>query len=41
MGDEGPGTETALGFTARVAVDGDDLLVVDQSNAKIFRLRLR
>ena len=41
VGDEGPGTETALGFTARVAVDGDDLLVVDQSNAKIFRLRLR
>ncbi|PRQ01095.1 Virginiamycin B lyase [Enhygromyxa salina] len=37
----GPAIESTLGFTARVALDGDDLLVADQSNAKIWRIKLR
>ncbi len=40
-GASGPATEVGLGLIARVALDGDHLLIVDQSNAKIFRLRLR
>lgn len=40
-GEPGPATESTLGFTARLALDGDDLLVADQSNCKIWRLRLR
>jgi len=40
-GEEGAALELALGHLARVALDGDDLLIVDQGNAKIFRLRLR
>jgi hypothetical protein len=38
---EGEVTSDALGFTARVALDGDWLLVADQSNSMIRRVRLR
>lgn len=41
LGSEGPGRESRLGYLARVAIDGDWLLVADQSNAMIWQLRLR
>lgn len=41
IGSEGPGRESELGYTARIALDGDWLLVADQSNALVRRLRLR
>ena len=41
VGREGPASASKLGYVARVALDGDDLLVADQSNAMIWRVRLR
>lgn len=41
VGREGPAHKSKLGYVARVALDGDELLVADQSNAMIWRLRLR
>lgn len=41
VGVDGPARESTLGYLARVAIDGDWLLVADQSNAMIWRLRLR
>jgi hypothetical protein len=41
IGSDGPATASKLGYVARVALDGDGLLVADQSNAMIWRLRLR
>jgi sugar lactone lactonase YvrE len=40
-GGSGHATDISLGSLARVAVDGDELLVTDQSNAKVWRVRLR
>lgn len=40
-GKSGPATASTLGFTARLALDGDQLLITDQSNARIWTLRLR
>jgi hypothetical protein len=40
-GEPGLATESTLGFTARLALDEDELLVADQSNSKIWRVRLR
>ena len=39
-GGAGPALESTLGFVARVAVDGDQLLVTDYSNSKVWRLTL-
>lgn len=39
-GDGGPATEASFGHLARVAFDGDSLLVADQSNAKVRRVVL-
>jgi DNA-binding beta-propeller fold protein YncE len=41
VGSDGRARESRLGYLARVAIDGDWLLVADQSNAMIWRLRLR
>jgi hypothetical protein len=41
IGTEGPASASKLGYVARVALDGDDLLVADQSSAMIWRIRLR
>jgi sugar lactone lactonase YvrE len=41
LGSEGPASASELGYLARVALDGDDLLIADQSNGMIWRLRLR
>lgn len=41
IGSEGPASASKLGYLARVAMDGDHLLVADQSNAMIWRVRLR
>jgi hypothetical protein len=41
VGTDGPATASKLGYTARVVVDGDWLLIADQSSAEIWRLRLR
>lgn len=41
LGENGPATESTLGSVARVALDGDELLVADQSNCKVWRVRLR
>ena len=41
VGSEGPARESKLGYLARLALDGDELLVADQSNAMIWRVRLR
>jgi sugar lactone lactonase YvrE len=41
IGPEGPASEAKLGYVARVAIDGDELLVADQSNAMVWRVRLR
>ncbi|PRQ07877.1 NHL domain-containing protein [Enhygromyxa salina] len=40
-GQPGPATQSTLGFTARIALDGTSLLVVDQSNSKIWRVEVR
>lgn len=40
-GPSGPASAAELGSLARVALDGDSLLVTDQSNARIWRLHLR
>lgn len=40
-GDGGPATAAELGYVARVAIDGDGLLVADQSNARVRRITLR
>lgn len=40
-GDGGPATEAELGYVARVALDGDALLIADQSNGCARRLILR
>ncbi len=40
-GDGGPALEARFGFVARVSLDGDDLLVADQSNACARRIILR
>lgn len=40
-GDEGSARDSELGFTARLAVDGDRLLIADQSNSRIWYLVLR
>jgi sugar lactone lactonase YvrE len=41
IGTEGPAGASELGYLARVALDGDELLIADQSNGMIWRLRLR
>jgi sugar lactone lactonase YvrE len=41
IGSEGPASASKLGYLARVAIDGDELLVADQSNAMVWRVRLR
>ncbi|MCB9702169.1 MAG: hypothetical protein H6711_09760 [Myxococcales bacterium] len=40
-GDDGPAIEAQLGYVARIALDGESLLVADQSNSRIRRLVLR
>ncbi|MCA9713618.1 MAG: hypothetical protein KC468_02875 [Myxococcales bacterium] len=40
-GDGGPALEASFGFVARVALDGDGLLVADQSNSTVRRITLR
>lgn len=40
-GDGGPATDATFGFLARVALDGDRLLVADQSNARVRSVVLR
>lgn len=40
-GDGGPALEASFGYVARVAIDGDGLLVADQSNAVVRRIVLR
>ena len=40
-GDDGPATAATFGYLARVALDGDDLLVADQSNSRVRRIVLR
>ncbi|KIG14422.1 hypothetical protein DB30_06765 [Enhygromyxa salina] len=40
-GNPGPATESTLGFTARIALDDASLVVVDQSNSKIWRVGVR
>lgn len=37
----GPAISTSFGYVARIALDGDDLLVADQSNSVIWRIVLR
>jgi serine/threonine-protein kinase len=39
-GDDGPAVDAAFGYVARVALDGDTLLVADQSNSKVRRINL-
>ena len=41
LGRAGPALDSPLGYPARVAVDGDHLLIADQSNAMVWSLRLR
>lgn len=41
IGSEGPASASKLGYLARVALDGDSLLVADQSSAMIWSVRLR
>ena len=36
-----PATAATFGYVARVALDGDTLLVVDQSNARVRGVMLR
>ena len=40
-GDDGPATAATFGYVARVALDGDALLVADQSNARVRGIMLR
>jgi sugar lactone lactonase YvrE len=40
-GDDGPATAATFGYLARVALDGDGLLIADQSNARVRRVTLR
>lgn len=40
-GDGGPALAATFGYVARVALDGDSLLVADQSNARVRRITLR
>ncbi|MCA9691842.1 MAG: hypothetical protein R3A51_07155 [Nannocystaceae bacterium] len=40
-GDDGPALEATFGFVARLALDGDGLLVADQSNSRVRRITLR
>ena len=40
-GDDGPALSAAFGTTARLAIDGDGLLVADQGGSKIRRINLR
>jgi len=40
-GDGGPAIAAELGYVARVALDGDGLLLADQSNARVRRMTLR
>ena len=40
-GDDGPATAATFGYVARVALDGDRLLVADQSNARVRSVILR
>ncbi len=40
-GDDGPALEATFGYVARLAVDGDGLLVADQSNSRVRRITLR
>lgn len=40
-GDDGPATAATFGYVARVALDGDALLVADQSNARVRAIMLR
>jgi DNA-binding beta-propeller fold protein YncE len=40
-GDGGPATSARFGYVARVALDGDALLVADQSNSRVRRIGLR
>ncbi len=40
-GDGGPASEATFGYTARIALDGDGLLVADQSNSTVRRITLR
>jgi hypothetical protein len=41
IGRPGPALDSRLGFTARIAVDDDALLIADQSNAMVWTLRIR
>jgi sugar lactone lactonase YvrE len=41
IGRPGPALDSPLGYTARIAVDGDALLIADQSNAMVWNLRIR
>lgn len=40
-GDGGPATAATFGYLARLALDGDGLLIADQSGARVRRLTLR
>ena len=40
-GDGGPALKASFGYVARVAIDGESLLVADQSNARVRRIVLR
>lgn len=40
-GDDGPAAAATFGYVARVALDDDSLLIVDQSNARIRSVTLR
>jgi hypothetical protein len=40
-GDDGPALDASFGFTARLGLQGDELLVADQSNARVRRVDLR
>lgn len=41
FGGDGQASESSLGYSARLAIDDDDLLITDQSNATVLRMRLR
>lgn len=41
FGREGPAIDSPLGYTARIALDGDGLLIAAQSSAMVWRARLR